>query len=122
MLLGWHVYALLLTFIVLGLGSELIKLSVPPRASVGSYLRLLRSRYVMLGGVSLRVGVAILVFNFTNEYFAMNGETPFSELRSVESALRRTGVGIGRVEGKSIPEWQPFLKEQIYRAGVASPA
>lgn len=49
LLLGWHVYALLLTFIVLGLGSELIKLSVPPRASVGSYLRLLRSRYVMLG-------------------------------------------------------------------------
>ena len=120
LLLGWHVYALLLTFIVLGLESELIKLSVPPRASVGSYPRLLRSRYVMLGGVSLLVGVTILVFNFTNDYFAMNGETPFSELRSVESALRRTGVGIGRVEGKSIPEWQPFLKEQIYRAGVAS--
>ena len=120
LLLGWHVYALLLTFIVLGLGSELIKLSAPPRASVGSYLRLLGSRYVALGGVSLLVGVGILAFNFTNEYLALKGETPFSELRSVESALRRTGVGIGRVDGKSVPEWQPFLKEQIYRVVVAS--
>ena len=120
LLLGWHVYALLLTFIVLGLGSELIKLSVPPRASVGSYLSLVRSRYVKLGLVSLLVGVAVLTFNFTNEYLALKGETPFWELRSVQSAIRRTGTGFGYVDGKSIPEWQSFLGEQIYRASVAS--
>ena len=120
LLLGWHVYALLLTFIVLGLGSDLIRLSGHPRASFSSYLRLLISRYTLLGGVSLLVGVAVLTFNFTNEYLALKGETPFSELRSIESALRRTGLGIGHTDGKGIPEWQTFLKEQIYRAGVAS--
>ena len=120
LLLGWHVYALLLTFIVLGLGSELIRLFRSPRASISSYLALVRSRYVKLGVVSLLVGVAILTFNFTNEYFAMNGETPLSELRSVQSALRRTGTGFGYVPGKSIPEWQPYLKEQIYRVAIAS--
>ena len=120
LLLGWHVYALLLTFIILGLGSDLIRLSGHLCTSFSSYLRLLVSRYTLLGGVSLLVGVAVLTFNFTNEYLALKGETPFSELRSVESALRRTGLGIGHTDGKGIPEWQPFLKEQIYRAGVAS--
>ena len=120
LLLGWHVYALLLTFIVLGLGSELIRLFNNPRTSVSSYLLLLRSRYVRLGVVSLIVGVAVLAFNFTNEYFALNGETPLAELPSVQSALRRTGTGFGSVPGKSVPEWQSFLEEQLYRVGVAS--
>ncbi len=118
--LGWHVYALLLTFIVLGLGSELIRLFSNPRASVSSYLLLLRSRYVKLGVVSLFFGVAVLAFNFTNEYFALNGETPLAELPSVQSALRRTGTGFGYVPGKSVPEWRSFLEEQLYRVGVAS--
>ena len=120
LLLGWHVYALLLTFIVLGLGRELIRLLRNPRTSVNSYLLLLRSRYVKLGVVSLLVGVAVLAFNFTNEYFALNGETPLAELPSVQSALRRTGTGFGYVPGKSVPEWQSFLEEQLYRVGVAS--
>ena len=120
LLLGWHVYALLMTFIVLGFGSELIRLSISQRASVSSYLRLFGCRYTLLGGVSLLVGVGILAFNFTNEYLAMDGETPFSELRSVKSALRRTGIGIEITGGKSIPEWRSFLGEQIYRVSVAS--
>ena len=120
LLLGWHVYALLLTFIVLGLGSELIRLFSLPRASVSSYLLLLRSRYVILGVVSLIVGVTVLAFNFTNEYLALNGETPLSELRSVQSALRRTGIGLSHTYDRSILEWQSFLKEQIYRVGVVS--
>lgn len=120
MLLGWHVYALLLTFIVLGLGIELIKLSTRPGASIHSYVMLLRSRYVLLGSVSLLVGAGILAFNFTNEYFAMNGETPLTELRSVQSALRRTGLGLGDTYDRGILEWQPFLKEQTYRVVVAS--
>lgn len=118
--LGWHVYALLLTFIALGLGSDLIRLFSNPRASISSYLLLLRSRYMKLGVVSLLVGLAVLTFNFTNEYFALNGETPLAELPSVQSALRRTGTGFGYVPGKSVPEWQSFLEEQLYRVGVAS--
>lgn len=120
LLLGWHVYALLLTFIVIGLGSELIKLFRSPRASTSSYIALLRSRYALLGSVALLVGVGILAFNFTNEYFAMNGETPLTELRSVQSALRRTGLGLSDTYDRGILEWQPFLKEQIYRTVIAS--
>lgn len=122
LLLGWHVYALLLTFIVIGLGSELIKLSTRrPRASIHSYMTLpFRSRYVLLGCVSLLVGVGILAFNLTNEYFAMNGETPLTELRSVQSALRRTGLGLSDTYDRDILNWRPFLKEQIYRTVIAS--
>ena len=120
LLLGWHVYALLLTFIILGLGRELIKLSTPLRASIRSYMMLLRSRYVMLGSVSLLVGVGMLAFNFTNEYFAMDGETPLTELRSVKSAMARTGLIVSDAYDKGILEWRTFLKEQIYRAVVAS--
>ncbi len=120
LLLGWHVYALLLTFIVLGLGRELIKLSAPPRASVRSYLSLLRSRYALLGIVSLLVGVAVLTFNFTNEYLALKGETPLAELPSIQSAIRRTGLGLSQTYDTSILAWQSILKEQLYRAGIAS--
>ena len=122
LLLGWHVYALLLVFIVIGLGSELIRLSTRcPRASIRSYMMLpLRSRYVLLGGVSLIFGAAVLAFNFTNEYFAMNGETPLTELRSVKSAMVRTGLIISDTYDKGILEWRSFLKEQLYRAYVAS--
>lgn len=122
LLLGWHVYALLLVFIVISLGNELIRLSTRrPRASIRSCMMLpFRSRYVLLGGVSLLVGAAILAFNFTNEYFAMNGETSFSELRSVQSAMRRTGLGLNDTYDRGILEWQPFLKEQMYRTVIAS--
>ena len=120
LLLGWHVYALLLTFIVLGLGRELIKLSAPPPASVRSYLSLLRSRYALLGIVSLLVGVAVLTFNFTNEYLALKGETTLAELPSIQSAIRRTGLGLSHTYDTSILAWQSILKEQLYRAGIAS--
>ena len=120
LLLGWHVYALLLTLIVLGLGNELIKLSALQRASVRSYLLLFHSRYVKLGVVSLLVGVVVLALNFTNEYFALNGETPLDELPSIQSAIRRTGLGLSYTYDTSILEWRSFLKEQLYRAGVAS--
>ena len=122
LLIGWHVYALLLPFIVLGFGCELIRLigASPSARSAHPYLALLRSRYVMLGCVSLLVGVAVLIFNFTNEYIALNGETPLTELRSFQSALRRTGLGLSHTYDSGILEWQAFLKEQLYRAGLAS--
>ena len=119
LLLGWHVYALLLTFIVFGMGSELIRLFRSPRASVHFYLLLLRSHYAILGCVSLLVGMAVLAFNFTNEYLALNGETSLAELPSIQSAIRRTSLGLSHTYDTSILEWQSFLKEQLYRAGVA---
>ena len=66
LLLGWHVYALLLPFIVLGMASELHRvrrLSVPP--SLAGQIKhcvaaLLCSRYLTLSVVTLLFGVAVL--------------------------------------------------------------
>ena len=120
LLLGWHVYALLLAFIVLGLGSELTKLLASRRpVPARSYLSLLRGRHVLLGVVSLLFGMAVLTFNLANEYLALQGEAALTELPTVESALRRTGqdhdfntANAGRVA------WLPFLAKQLQ--GVAA--
>lgn len=119
LLLGWHVYALLLTFIVVGLGSELLKLLARRPVPVRSYLSLLRSRHVLLGVVSLLFGTAILTFNLANEYLALQGEVALTELPAVESAIRRTGqdhdFNAANAGGVA---WLPFLKRQLQ--GVAA--
>ena len=61
-MIGWHVFALLLPFIVLGLVAEWLRLregSVFLRA-----WRLLRSRHVALGAVALTAGGVMLALNF----------------------------------------------------------
>ncbi len=56
-------------------------------------------------------GLAILTFNFTMEYVALDGETPLTELPSAQSILKRFGVGgIGRSDPAT--GWRPFLEEQ----------
>ena len=97
LLLGWHVYAFLLPFIVFGVAVELLKARrfYPPPPILGRLKRysitLLRSHYLLLGVVTLLFGIAILTFNFGNEYFALEGEAPLRELPSVESAVNRLG-------------------------------
>ena len=99
LLLGWHVYALLLVFIVLGIANELIRnrqniLSAPSRMVQlkATLMMLIRSRYLMLSIVALIFGASMLMFNFTNEYLALNREIPFTELPSFQSMLNRTGI------------------------------
>ena len=100
LLLGWHVYALLLPFVVFGLASELWRArssaadSTPPRyvKLKRTAAALLRSRYLLLGVVALALGVSILIFNFGMEYAALNGETPLTEMPSFNSMLRRTSA------------------------------
>lgn len=119
LLLGWHVYALLLTFIVVGLGSELLKLLARRPVPVRSYLSLLRSRHVLLGVVSLLFGTAVLTFNLANEYLALRGEAALTELPTVESAIRRIGQDhdFNAANAGSVA-WLPFLKRQLQ--GVAA--
>ena len=99
LLLGWHVYAFLLPFIVFSLTADVFKsrraiLDVPSvwGRVKGCGMIMLRSRYWILGMVTLITGVAILTFNFGNEYFALDGEVPLRDLPSLESAVRRTGL------------------------------
>ncbi len=126
LLLGWHTYALLLPFILLGLVSELIRArAAAPVASPLSRIRaafdlLFRSRYLTLGVVTLLFGIAVLGFNFANEYFALNGQNGLTELGSFQSALSRSTLS-----GDFISDplaWLAYLQQQLYRiGGMSSP-
>ena len=121
LLLGWHVYALLLPFIVLGLLRELNRarrLSAPPSLAgqiQGCAAALLSSRHLTLGVVTLLFGLAVLSFNLGNEYRALAGAVPLTELPTVKSMTYRFGAddafnehslrrasGMGELPAKSI--------------------
>ena len=98
LLLGWHVYAFLLPFIVLGMANELNRtrrLSAPP-GFAGRIKRCVAAplfgRYVTLGVVTLLFGMAVLSFNLGNEYRAFDGEVPLTELPTVKSMTYRFGA------------------------------
>ena len=109
--LGWHVYALLLPFIALGVVREWCRArSVPFKLKCS---RLLRSRYVLLGIVALLFGLSLLTFNFINEYVALKGEKSLTELPSFQSMIYRTGID----QSKWRHFWGPFLQGQFSRIG-----
>ena len=126
LLLGWHVYALLLPFIAFGLILSLLKTRVDasiPILSLGQIKHtarsMLRSRYLALGAVALLFGVSVLTINFTNEYFALNRETPLTELPSFNAMTKRTIEGAWEGYDKYLI-WSNFLERQFYRIGVMS--
>ena len=129
LLIGWHIYALLLPFIALGFGGEAARAVKsafaerrrPWRGLARTAARLALSRYLILGFATLLFGVGVLAFNFWNEYTAFNGEIPLAELPSVSSAVTRTGGDdsvYAEYEFKRL-EWRRFANEQLYRVGVA---
>ena len=128
LLLGWHVYALLLPFIAFGLTRELIKARSSSSPAFGGLhqlrhttLSLMRSRYLTLGVATLLFGVSMLAVNFTNEYFALNRETPLTELPSIRSMVNRIGVGpYFKKEYSEWLSWPTFLERQFYRVGAMS--
>ena len=133
LLLGWHVYALLLPYIAFGLMRELFKARSDVSASPNVVRRiaplLIHSRYPALGVVALLFGISLLTFNFTNEYFALNREIPPTELPSFKSMmLRTTGIGseardpqaVGYAKRVEHLRWQLFWKRQFYRVGAVS--
>ena len=89
LLLGWHVYALLLPFVALGLVAALR----------GRDWRGVR-RHLTLGAVALAFGALVLASNFTREYFAFDGEVAATQLPSVKSMLMRTGLTDLQTEGE----------------------
>ena len=124
LLLGWHVLALLLPFVIFGLASELLRARSSSAATPSPrYIKvkhaaaaLLRSRCLLLGIVALVFGLGVLTFNFTMEYIALNGETPLTELPSVQAMVIRTG-GDSDFNDRFVPvrSWRPFLEEQFRR-------
>ena len=128
LLLGWHVYALLLPFIAFGLIREILKTrsGVSPISNTlyrlnHTALSLVRSRYLTLGAVALLSGISVLTFNFTNEYFALNRETPITELPSFKSMIKRTGAAPSLdKEHAAYLSWPAFPERQFYRIGMMS--
>ena len=123
LLLGWHVFALLLPFVILGLAGELLRARAAAAAPTplplfGRGKRLLaamlRSRYLLLGIVALALSISVLAFNFTMEYILLNGETPLTELPSFRSMLRNTGVDSSNFTASVVAarSWRPFLEVQ----------
>ncbi len=118
--LGWHVYALLLPFIALGLVREWCRArSVPFKLKCA---RLLRSRYVLLGIVALLLGLSLLTFNFVNEYVALKGEKALTELPSFQSMMYRTGIGPISIymSYEYLLKWDSLLLGQFSRIGGMS--
>ena len=118
LLLGWHVLALLAPFVIFGLASDLLRARSAAATPPSYYVKLkraasalFRSRYLLLGITVLAFGLAVLTFNFTMEYAALDGETPLTELPSFKSMLKRTGAGgVGRADHIG---WLPFLEGQF---------
>ena len=104
LLLGWHAYALLLPFALLGLACAL-------RRRDGRGIR----RHLALGAVAVLFGSLVLAVNFAREWAALGGEVPAAELPSVRSALHRTGM----VPKHNFP-WTGVAEEQLGRIGLAS--
>ena len=135
LLLGWHVLALLLPFVLLGLAKEIIqaqKAKTIQGLSLLLYLsRAVTSRYFILGFVALGFGILVLSYNIANEYYALNfragDQLALSDLPSVDSALARTGADLGNpgeigrrlsnlYEVQRWPErWPVFLYSQLER-------
>ena len=127
LLLGWHVYALLLPFIVFGVAAELLKACQPVATLPGMLYNLKRSaatlrhsRYLLLGITTLLFGIAILIFNFSNEYRALGGTAAFRELPSVSSAANRLALRQFPADDPTSALLQPvrFGQDQFYRIAV----
>ena len=143
LLVGWHVYALLAPFLVLGWAlvwaREGRRLRAEPevperngrsfpagRLARGTLRRVgavLRSRYTLLGGVAFLFGLGIVGWNFHAEHRAFGGESALRDLPSVRSLLYRTGQNETFNERYADAlDWQPYLTRQLERLGwMAAP-
>lgn len=132
LLVGWHVYALLLPFVVLGFAGERFRVSsfretkwgfrVPRRIELARpYSNAFRSRYAALGVFALTVGLVVLGWNFANEYRALGGQGRLTDIPSFQSLLYRTGQQeYFSSEYGEFVAWAPFLETQFHRIGRMS--
>ena len=122
LLLGWHVYALILPFILFGLVGEWIR----GRPWIALFAR---SRHLALGLVALTFGLSVLAFNFAREYtavsrsvshLAQDHKTTLAELPSFRSMVKGLGwdPDFNERHGNRLA-WRPFLNEVFKNAARA---
>ena len=76
------------------------------------------SPFLTLGAVAFLFGFLLLAFNLTNEYLALKGEYPLTELPTINSLLRRIGASAEfNANYPGVLDWGPFLQEHFYRLG-----
>ena len=126
LLLGWHVYALILPFALWGFGGEALALARSARASGGGMRAALsalpalaRSRFAALAAGAILFGSALLALNFANEYAAHDGNRSLLNLPSVESMMKRLRI-TDHFADRAGSAPGDFLRLQFLRAGVAS--
>ena len=121
LLLGWHVYALLLPFVALG---SIAALRSRDRQGI--------RRHLTLGAVALAFGTMVLAATLAQEYLAFGGEVAPARLPSVESMLMRTGLAefqavAGGNEGEAAAargserEWPAAAARQLKRIAWSVP-
>ena len=130
LLLGWHVYALLLPFITLGLAKGLwtaygARLSARlwlGRAAGASPARSpLYRRYLLLGIFALVFGLFLLSANFANEYYTLNWDEELVEMPSFKSMLFRIGLNEEvNASYSQLLAWPGYLQAQFARIGGMS--
>lgn len=125
LLIGWHVYALILSFIVFGLAREVVKHmrrrsdssddSGARKSVISLTAALVLSRHAALGAITALFGIALLGANLAGELRAYEGGDSRERAPSWQSALRRT------VEAPP-PDWdlRLFASRQLFRAGGAA--
>ena len=120
LLLGWHVMALLLAFILLSSVREVIRF-YRVRTVREILIAIFTSRYFILGAIALNLCILILTRNIGTEYYALNikgvQQLAISELPSLHSILRRTGVVQEFIQ---FTPWDRFLRGEFRRIGFLS--
>ena len=126
LLLGWHVYALIMPFALLGFGGEALALvrsalasGGGARAALSALPALARSRFAALAAGSILFGSALLALNFANEYASYGGRRSLPDLPSVRSMTARLGAADVR-NGMPGSAWGDFSMRQLHRAGASS--
>ncbi len=135
---GWHVYGLLMAFIILGVVREAfiagkttqeingLKMSVSKRLVTlvrAGVIGGVTSRYMMLACITLIWGVLVLIYNLSREYLSLNinDNISLNDLPSFQSMLNRTGLDKLPLSDESVLRtWPAFLRQQLGRIGVLS--
>lgn len=136
LLLGWHVLAVLMPFVVLALFKKFFSTgSVAVRDCGGIFeyfltkirmgaAAVITSRYIILGIIVVGFSLLVLVSNIGSQYYYHNIENDFntelSDLPSLQSATARLGgTASSRMHLERV-EWLPFLRDQFGKIGLIS--
>lgn len=123
LLLSWHVYALLVPFIVLGLTNALIaktvrsfRLSPLTSGNQTADRKISAGRYLTLGAVTGFWGLSVLSFNVVTAYFAFNGQITLTEIPLFQSLNMRFFEGASSLVATN-PHlaWPIYLENEFYR-------